>query len=165
MQVPPLGPEDPLEEGMATHSSILPRRIPWTEEPGSLGSYSPQDCTELYTTEATQQTCTLCKHVFISGVGSGFPLVFGWIRTGIIKIFFVPLGHPFPVFWLESGLFFSFFVLPVGISWLQVSLAPHLGCTESKRDTQGTHRHVIPYVLRSPDSCISLHLSESSCIC
>ena len=29
-----LGLEDPLEEGMATHSSILAWRIPWTEEPG-----------------------------------------------------------------------------------------------------------------------------------
>ena len=29
-----LGPEDSLEEGMATHSSILAWRIPWTEEPG-----------------------------------------------------------------------------------------------------------------------------------
>ena len=29
-----LGREDPLEEGMATHSSILAWRIPWTEEPG-----------------------------------------------------------------------------------------------------------------------------------
>ena len=30
------GSEDPLEEEMATHSSILARRIPWTEEPGRL---------------------------------------------------------------------------------------------------------------------------------
>ena len=30
--------EDPLEEGMATHSSILAWRIPWTEEPGGLQS-------------------------------------------------------------------------------------------------------------------------------
>ena len=30
------GLEDPLEEGMATHSSILAWRIPWTEEPGGL---------------------------------------------------------------------------------------------------------------------------------
>ena len=30
--------EDPLEEGMATHSSILAWRIPWTEEPGRLQS-------------------------------------------------------------------------------------------------------------------------------
>ena len=33
-----LGWEDPLEKGMATHSSILVRRIPWTEEPGELQS-------------------------------------------------------------------------------------------------------------------------------
>ena len=33
-QVPSLGWEDPLEKGMATHSSILAWRVPWTEEPG-----------------------------------------------------------------------------------------------------------------------------------
>ena len=32
--VRPLSQEDPLEKGMATHSSILAWRIPWTEEPG-----------------------------------------------------------------------------------------------------------------------------------
>ena len=37
-QVQPLGWEDPLEKGMATHSSILAWRIPWTEEPGGLQS-------------------------------------------------------------------------------------------------------------------------------
>jgi len=36
MQVQPLGLKDPLEEGMATHSSILAQRIPWTEEPSGL---------------------------------------------------------------------------------------------------------------------------------
>ena len=36
MQVPPLGGEGPLEREMATHSSILAWRIPWTEEPGGL---------------------------------------------------------------------------------------------------------------------------------
>ena len=35
-QVQSLGQEDPLEKGMATHSSFLPWRIPWTEEPGRL---------------------------------------------------------------------------------------------------------------------------------
>ena len=35
-QVQPLDGEDPLEKGMATHSSILPWRIPWTEEPNVL---------------------------------------------------------------------------------------------------------------------------------
>ena len=33
-----LGQEDPLEKGIATHSSILAQRIPWTEEPGDLQS-------------------------------------------------------------------------------------------------------------------------------
>ena len=42
MQVRSLGPEDPLEEGMATHSGILAWRIPWTEEPGGLQSVGSQ---------------------------------------------------------------------------------------------------------------------------
>ena len=37
-QVRSLGQEDPLEKGMATHSSILVWRIPWMEEPGGLQS-------------------------------------------------------------------------------------------------------------------------------
>ena len=37
-----LGREDPLEKGMATHSSILAWRIPWTEEPGKLQSMGLQ---------------------------------------------------------------------------------------------------------------------------
>ena len=37
-QVPSLDGEDPLEKGMATHSSILASRIPWTEELGGLQS-------------------------------------------------------------------------------------------------------------------------------
>ena len=41
-QVQSLGREDPLEEGMATHSSILAWRIPWTEESGGLQSIGSQ---------------------------------------------------------------------------------------------------------------------------
>jgi len=37
-----LGQEDPLEKGMAVHSSILAWRIPWTEEPGGLQSIGLQ---------------------------------------------------------------------------------------------------------------------------
>ena len=37
-----LGQEDPLEEDMATHSSILAWEIPWTEEPGGLQSIASQ---------------------------------------------------------------------------------------------------------------------------
>ena len=50
MQVQSLGQEDPLEEGMATHSSILAWRISWTEEPSRL---RPQGHKESDTTEAT----------------------------------------------------------------------------------------------------------------
>ena len=42
MQVQSLGQEDPLEEEMATHSSILVWNIPWTEEPGQLQSMGSQ---------------------------------------------------------------------------------------------------------------------------
>ena len=48
-QVQSLGQEDPLEEEMATHSSILAWKIPWMEEPGRL--YSPWGCKELDMTE------------------------------------------------------------------------------------------------------------------
>ena len=37
-QVQSLGQEDPLEKEMATHSSILACKVPWTEEPGGLQS-------------------------------------------------------------------------------------------------------------------------------
>ena len=42
MHVQSLGQEDPLEKEMATHSSILAWRIPWTEEPGELQSMGSQ---------------------------------------------------------------------------------------------------------------------------
>ena len=41
-----LGWEDPLEKGMATHSSILAWTIPWTEEPGRLWGHKESDMTE-----------------------------------------------------------------------------------------------------------------------
>ena len=53
-QIQSLGQEDPLDKGMATHSSILARRIPRTEEPGELLLW---DHKELDTTE--QQTLSL----------------------------------------------------------------------------------------------------------
>ena len=56
MWVQSLGWEDPLEEGMATHSSILAWRIPWTEESGGLQSIGSQ---ELDMTEATEHAHTL----------------------------------------------------------------------------------------------------------
>ena len=46
-----LGKEDPLGEGIETHSSIAAWRIPWTKEPGGLQS------TESNKTEATYHSC------------------------------------------------------------------------------------------------------------
>ena len=58
-EVQSLGWEDPLEKGMATHSSILAWRIPWTEEPGGLQAMGLQrvrhDCaTNTHTHTHTQ---------------------------------------------------------------------------------------------------------------
>ena len=57
MQLQSLSWEDPLKEGMATHSSILAWRILWTEEPGRLQSMGLQRVgqghIDLDTTEAT----------------------------------------------------------------------------------------------------------------
>ena len=57
-QVQCLGQEDPLEEGMATHSSILAWRIPWTEESGGLQFIGRK---ELDTTEATGHISSIEK--------------------------------------------------------------------------------------------------------
>ena len=55
-RVQPLGREDPLEKGMATHSSVLAWRIPRTEEPGGLQSMGLQelDTTERLSTHPAQ---------------------------------------------------------------------------------------------------------------
>ena len=47
MRVRSLGQEDPLKDGMATHSSTLAWRIPWPEEPGGLQSIGSQSQTRL----------------------------------------------------------------------------------------------------------------------
>ena len=59
-----LGQEDPLEEGMATHSSILAWEILWTEEPGRLQLIDVQSWTPL----KRQSTCflTVCLSVCLS---------------------------------------------------------------------------------------------------
>ena len=46
-RVQSLGQEDPLEKEMATYSSILAGKIPWTEEPGGLQSMGSQSQTQL----------------------------------------------------------------------------------------------------------------------
>ena len=58
-QVRSLGQEDPLEEEMATHSSILAWRIPWTEEPGGLQSMRSQRLKH----DSVIKTSTFCIQV------------------------------------------------------------------------------------------------------
>ena len=67
-----LGLEDPLEKGMATHSSILVWRIQWTEEPGKLQSTGSQGVRHDLVTKQQQQQIsfnpliTSCKVVRIA---------------------------------------------------------------------------------------------------
>ena len=53
-----LGGEDPLEEEMATHSSILAWKIPWTEEPGGLQSMG---VTKSWTRPSDLTAASACK--------------------------------------------------------------------------------------------------------
>ena len=55
IQVWSLGQEDPLEMEIATYSSILAYRIPWTKEPGRL--HSPWDCKESGSMERVTLKC------------------------------------------------------------------------------------------------------------
>ena len=69
-----LGQEDPLEERMATHSSVLAWRVPWTQE---LAGYSPRGCKESVTTERHTHT-VYCKsdigfHLDSAAGGGGPP--------------------------------------------------------------------------------------------
>ena len=56
MWIRSLGREDPLEEGMATHSSILAWRTPWTEESGGLQSMGVAE--RNFVMDMTEHTCT-----------------------------------------------------------------------------------------------------------
>ena len=61
-EVQSLGQEDAPEEGMATHSTLLAWRIPWTEEPGGLQSMGSQSQTRLK---------QLSTHAPTAGLGPG----------------------------------------------------------------------------------------------
>ena len=82
MRVPSLSQEDPLEEGMATHSSILARRIPWTEEPGRLqlmGSAGVRhDSSDFAHTHLAQVTP---RALLLQALGLGVQSIFDQIIT------------------------------------------------------------------------------------
>ena len=64
MWVRSLGWEDPLEEGMATHSSIHDCRIPWTEEPGGLQATGPLTVGHDYSGLACMQNDLNCYYTY-----------------------------------------------------------------------------------------------------
>ena len=64
-----LGWEDPLEEGVATHSTVLVWRIPWTEEPGGLQSVGEQRAGHDEHTHAHSRDC---------GLGAGTTCLLEW---------------------------------------------------------------------------------------
>ena len=75
-QVRSLGREDPLEEGMATHSSILAWRIPRTEEPGGLQSLGLQRVGN--DTVISTFKKLIASHVFLGFLHSGVEAHFGF---------------------------------------------------------------------------------------
>ena len=88
MWVLSLGQEDPLEEEMATHSSIPAWRIPWSEEPGGLQSMVSQSRTRL--SPHTLYTFLSLAHEFLfqQDVGAGGvreKLSFLWLRAVSLK--------------------------------------------------------------------------------
>ena len=70
--VRPLGQEGPLEEGMATHSSILAWRIPWTEEPAGLQSMLLQRVRHDGATKHTHTEC-LCRASLVAQIVKNLP--------------------------------------------------------------------------------------------
>ena len=79
MRVWSLGQEDPLEEGMATHSSILAWESPWTEERGRLQSKGSQRVGHAWN--------DLAPISFLFLIHSCFPLTFLSIHPSIIIVF------------------------------------------------------------------------------
>ena len=92
-----LGWEDPLEKGMATHSSTLAWRIPWTEEPGGLQSTGSQRVRHGRVTN----THTKYKYSHLEGLWNSFSIKKIFLK---INLFLTVLGlcwrrqwHPTPV--------------------------------------------------------------------
>ena len=79
-----LGWEDPLEEGLATHSNILAWKVPWTEEPGGLQSMGSQRAGHDWVTEHT--------HVLLSVLPPPLALLEYKLQAGRDLLCLIPLG-------------------------------------------------------------------------
>ena len=97
-----LGWEDALEEGLATHSSILAWKIPWTEEPGRLQSMGLQSRTPLkwLSTHAHKEIINLIRKP---------PSELGhWLGISSSFEHFLQLDEPLKRFFLTQGPWFPF---------------------------------------------------------
>ena len=91
-QVQSLGWEDPLEKGMATHSSILAWKMPWTEEPGELQSMKSQRIRHDWETNTHRiEGAELITSVSV-GKGSSLAAKDGSHIWAGVPFFFVQLG-------------------------------------------------------------------------
>ena len=107
-----LGWEDPLEEGVATHSSFLPEKSPWTEEPGG---YSPCGCKVPDTPEQLNTThrTNWCNWVYqLLHEIAHSPVICKWMRMFLVKLslsFFTLVSLKTDV--QNIFFFFSFFFI------------------------------------------------------
>ena len=95
-----LGREDPLEKGMATHSSILAWRIPWTEEPGGLQSMGSQRVREDWVTDThiyKQRVSAKIKNMWARLLGQFLGNRLRWKFTGRA------LGSSVCEVWMDAG--------------------------------------------------------------
>ena len=101
--------EDPLEEGMGTHSSVLAWRTPWTEEPGRL--YSPwghkeSDVTEWLSTaqHSLYVTYDLFSYILLLYCIATFPKWFYWYPTPLQCL---RVSGAAGYIWIPEGIFIS----------------------------------------------------------
>ena len=115
-----LGWEDALEDGMATHSSILAWRIPWTEEPGGLQSIGSQRVGHDW---ATKCSTAQQAHVQAGGSGSILPLHPSYSGLGTLDSKVLWIEEPRNRHDRRSRVFLS--SLQLVNRWLQNALYMH----------------------------------------
>ena len=110
-----LGQEDPLEEDMATHSSILAWETPWTEEPGKLQSMGSQRVRHDWGSEHTNE---LCMEITDWGLGrggeGGFLLMFFFFHIFAVFCYQTDNSLLLKWFFLSTQVFYKF----GNLSWL-----------------------------------------------
>ena len=119
-----LGQEDPLEEEMVTHSSILAWRIPWTEEPGGLQSDVVARIGHDLATESPPPPCSCYHFVNCFGLAPFCSLLFEGKKLLLFPPFFCSLLLWF--FWLTLVLcldsFFFFVCVPTVDFWFALTM-------------------------------------------